>query len=367
MVSINYPFSEEELDEFGDILLWKGDNKHFGYGLSWNYNLKWSSDFIDKYQHRLDIEVICEYIVGEAIGLESIPYEMLTEACWLILSGNEKLLWNSRFIEKHKEKWDWSILCKNEAIKWDKELIHTFLDHLDWKMLCYNTSVQWELDLLQTYKNQLFWNALSSNITLSIDNCNSIIDAFIDKWDWRNLSANENIPMGIELFNMYKDRWDWGMLSGNSNFKMDSIFIDNNIENLDWDFLSWNTSLLWSLDFFLKHESQWNFDSLSLNMKVPWSKELILRYSGRWNWEYLLQNNAIKWDDMLCEKAMEMLDMRTFSNNLKTNFVSLEFILKHEDELTWEVVVSDIMERLSNYDRKNKVIVLLKRIKSNTL
>ena len=104
-----------------------------------------------------------------------------TEEAWKELSGNFN--WSETLLEKYQDKVNWDEISENRNIRWTTPMIQKFQKKINW-------------DKFSDYADE---NMLTEGI----------IEAFKDKWNWRNLSNNGNVPMTFELLEKYADRWDW--------------------------------------------------------------------------------------------------------------------------------------------------------------
>lgn len=69
------------------------------------------------------------------------------------------------------------------------------------------------------------------------------------KWDWKKLSASDEIKWSVELIRQFQEKWHWNILSSNSS--------------LPWQY----KDLLWEF------KTQWDWNALSSNQGLPWSVE----------------------------------------------------------------------------------------------
>jgi hypothetical protein len=60
---------------------------------------------------------------------------------WLVLSGNDSLLWNEALIERYEGKWDWGRLSDNQSLPWSEALIDSYVGKWGWGLLCKNFSL----------------------------------------------------------------------------------------------------------------------------------------------------------------------------------------------------------------------------------
>ena len=109
-----------------------------------------------------------------------------TEEAWKELSSNFN--WSEATLEKYQDKVNWDDISENRNIRWTIPMIQKFHKKINW-------------DKFSDYADE---NTLTEGI----------IEAFKDKWNWRNLSNNGNVPTTDELLEKYADRWDWEQIIG---------------------------------------------------------------------------------------------------------------------------------------------------------
>ena len=104
-----------------------------------------------------------------------------TEEAWKELSGNFN--WSETTLEKYQDKVDWDEVSRNSRIRWTIPMIQKFQKKINWEVFSDNA----EEDLLTE----------------------NYLEAFKEKWNWRNLSNNGSVELTEELLERFADRWDW--------------------------------------------------------------------------------------------------------------------------------------------------------------
>ena len=109
-------------------------------------------------------------------------------------------------IEKWKDKLNWDLVSKNKNIIWSSDMIAEFADMINWNIFSRTISSNiLSTKLLEVYKDRWDWKELSWNNNLKLSF--SLIDKYIDRWDWNGLISIFRYPdlMGQEFYNRYKN------------------------------------------------------------------------------------------------------------------------------------------------------------------
>lgn len=322
--------------------------------ISINHNFPFIKTFIEKYKDYWDW-----YGLSSNINLNPNLIDIFKESwVWGHLSGNVGSFWTKELINKHITYWNWSSLSGNASLPFSTEFIKEFENYWDWDNLSSNDAIPWSLDLIDTFKERWNWNILTNYQESS---CPIIMNKFpwsiegIRKfdnyWDWDVLSANEDIPLTVELIGSFLDKWNWSLLSSlgnNRSFSKKRVF--NWSEELieafkykwDWRNLSRNNDIPWSIsilnkfkefldfeglceqdcttlsfskDFIIENEDKWDWGTLSSQFNVKWDKELIEKYEDRWDWQALSYNSRLPWNIYFIEKYLNRWDWEALSFN----------------------------------------------------
>ena len=106
---------------------------------------------------------------------------MATEEAWKELSGNFN--WSETTLEKYQDKVDWDEISRNSRIRWT-------------------------IPMIQKFQKKINWDVFSDNADEDILT-EKYLDAFKEKWNWRNLSNNSSVEITEELLERFADKWDW--------------------------------------------------------------------------------------------------------------------------------------------------------------
>ncbi|MBK8310433.1 MAG: hypothetical protein IPL04_05500 [Chitinophagaceae bacterium] len=90
----------------------------------------------------------------------------------------------------------WSGLSLNESLPWSSDLIERFIKKWDWEVLSGNNGVAFTANQIAKHKDKIIWKRKHPNFGALSDNTSlrwseELIDAFIENWDWDDLSKNE--------------------------------------------------------------------------------------------------------------------------------------------------------------------------------
>ena len=198
-------------------------------------------------------------------------------------------------IKKYSDKsWDWKWLIENTNIHVETyislKLIEEYYYKLNYYILSENPNLTKEFILKHPSQN---WN-----IEYLINN-NKITDFNI-------LSKFKNITQYI--INKYPDKpWDWEWLIENTNIKLEKYILFNLIEKYlyKWNYYELSKNPNITEEFILKHPSQnWNIKYLINNNKITDFKsfsrfkkinhDIIHKYIDKsWDWEWIGENTCI--------------------------------------------------------------------------
>lgn len=98
----------------------------------------------------------------------------------------------------------WSNLSRD--YHWNESLLEMYKDKVDWDEITSNHDIEWNVSMLEKFKDKINWKILSSTTQNSLL-VPEILERFIDRWDWKELSKNCHIP--IETIRKMADYIDW--------------------------------------------------------------------------------------------------------------------------------------------------------------
>lgn len=109
----------------------------------------------------------------------------------------------------------------SEKFPWNEEQLERYKNNVGWSLVSSNEYVAWSVSLLERFKNQLNWKELSGNDSPHLFKP-EIIRAFVDKWDWSELSKQSGWT--LSLIEEFKDHIDWSELVDNGYLDDEGIF-----------------------------------------------------------------------------------------------------------------------------------------------
>ena len=152
----------------------------------------------------LEIRKPCNVPYPDPENMDNLSFnEAVDVEVYLNISEYESL--NKNDIEKWKDKLNWDLVSKNKNIIWSSDMIAEFADMINWNIFSRTISTNvLSTKLLEIYKDRWDWKELSWNNNLKLSF--SLIDKYIDRWDWNGLISIFRYPdlMGQEFYNRYK-------------------------------------------------------------------------------------------------------------------------------------------------------------------
>ena len=126
-----------------------------------------------------------------------------------------------------KEAWD----NLSETFEWTESLLEKFQDKVDWNKICENEHVHWTIPMISKYQDKINWDILSKNIDPELLT-EKLVEAFLDKWNWHNLSdCNLNyVPTPHKVLMKFADKWDWGVIINNTSIFFNGLFEDKGVD-----------------------------------------------------------------------------------------------------------------------------------------
>lgn len=238
---------------------------------------------------------------------------------WEHISANTHLEWSEDFIDKYFNRFYWTgrfCLSHNSALPWSNKLVDKYKDHWDWKgiwSLSTNVGIPWNNDLISKYSTKWNWNRLSWNEGIKPDL--NMVDSFKDKWNWKGLSLNKSIHNNQNIIQKYPNKLQLNIspVVIDKPKNLTENIIEEYRDKWDWKQLSWDEELPWSLKLIVKYDDRWDFKDrgLSKNEALPWSLELIKKYEERWNYDRLSSNKAV-WEKAFSPFVSHEINERIF-------------------------------------------------------
>lgn len=222
----------------------------------------------------------CSFII-------SIPLSVtLLDACvdlswWFWLECSKNLSLTSDILERYACKWNYSTLHRNPVL--GKLLNQHFLDHI--------TTLQPESLFENT---SCVWYSLGSCLTLDSALNYDIIDRYSDKWDWDNLSRNDQwvTPAFIDR---YVDKITVGMID---NLALDLNFVVKFL--LEGSGCHLMHEVVSDIGYSLSFRTDLTASFIAANPHIKWNWDLFIQY-GNWTWIDILDYPQLPWSaSILC-------------------------------------------------------------------
>lgn len=288
------------LDVFTDKIQWKNNIDEWGVSISANEGLPWTSEFIKKYDSKIQFKE---------------------------LSINRSVKWSEEIIDRYWGKWDLDELGNNEAFPWDLRLFDKYLgkEFLDDFLIQYNQRLLGNFDLVEKYKDKIKWSIVSSNPYLSWFEMN-LLEYWENHIDWCGICQNEKLfKQDPNFYTKHLDIWEsnkekfYPFLSENQYFPWNQKLIQQYSKYWDWEAISRNTGIPWSIeliylfvdhlywggmvDTFITEDKNGNSitpiptkhfqEGIISNPSIPWSIEFLNKFESKLEFESLKDNHAV--------------------------------------------------------------------------
>jgi len=290
---------------------------------------------------------------------------------WRIGSGNLEIRWNSKMINhcQYYLTWElfslnstfrntqlieefaqrltwkafddgnirWSIAC-NMHIHWTEDLIERYIDRIDFSNLSVNSKVDWSEHLFEKYEDRLNWLNISGNngIRWTLPMMEMCIDYLnLKGYDLLNLEFNSGMMSNLEIVEKYYGMFEptWIFMNGRLPWHKENL-LERWADKLDWDGLSQNQNLLRDTLFFEQNMEHWmenngkRFSALSNCVTLPWTYEFIERFQDLWNWNILSYNPALPWSEEFIDQYADKWDWKGIYKNTGIPW-TLDLIFKY--------------------------------------
>ena len=271
---------------------------------------------------------------------------------------------NKYIIHKNLDKpWDWEWIIENTNINLEEcvslELIEKYPYKWNYWNLSGNQNITEEFILKYPNKN---WNIIHLIENNKITDFNTlskfksidqyIIDNYSDKpWDWEWFIIKTSIDVkkyiSLNLIEKYKNKWDYYDLSKNINLVEDFI-IRYFYEN-------------WDIEYLIENNKITDFNSLSRFKNL--TKDILYDYSDKpWDWEWIIENTNIIVEEYisleLIEKYKHKWDYCKISNNPN---ITEEFIMKYPNK-NWNIEYLIENNKITDFNSLSKFRELNKNI-----
>jgi len=195
----------------------------------------------------------------------------------------------------------------NTHIVWSHSLIDRYIEQWNWRVLCENPSVPWSYKLVKRYRDRIDWYSLSKNT--SADWSEELIALALECADDRAaqieiLSRVEGPIWSYDRIREWKDLVNWTLISANRSIPWGPGLIHMYEDKWDWKELSKNPALQFTVDLIRKYKDKWDWssDGLSWNEGVVWTESILDEFSDQVQWDRLSQVRSIARNMKLLER-----------------------------------------------------------------
>lgn len=100
----------------------------------------------------------------------------------------------------------WKELSSNFA--WSEAMLEKYQDKVNWDEISENRNIRWTLPMIQKFQKKINWDRFSEYADENVLT-EPTIEAFKERWNWHELSSNNDSPLTYDLLEKYAERWDW--------------------------------------------------------------------------------------------------------------------------------------------------------------
>jgi hypothetical protein len=230
------------------------------------------------------------------------------------------------------------LLSSNTSLPWSESLIERFIDKWDWRWLSKNISIPWSESLIERFKDKWDWRWLSINTALPWSG--SFVERYADKWHWAWLSSNAGLPWSENFILRYANKWDWVPVYDYCSFRGDYRVTDGYLSTNEA--IPWSESLLerisdWPTIVCFEHEHyDERFGDFLHNPAMPWPEKWLEHLvEHKYCWEYLSKKTTLSWSVSLILRYADMWHWKGLSENTALPW-SEGLISRYADKWGWK-------------------------------
>ena len=131
----------------------------------------------------------------------------------------EKTKFDNSLLDAMLEEEAWKNISRESKLT--ESLLEKYRSKLDWEAVTTNSNIHWTPAMLERFKYNIDWQQMSSWASADLL-CPEIVGRYADRWDWKELSRNTELP--LETIGLFADRLDWGELIERYNSSENPIF-----------------------------------------------------------------------------------------------------------------------------------------------
>lgn len=100
----------------------------------------------------------------------------------------------------------WKELSSN--FSWSETLLEKYQNCIDWNEISSSNNIRWTIPMIAKFSKRIIWKTFSENANEDVLTP-EVVEAFIDKWDWHELSGNRGLKLSYQELEKYADFLDW--------------------------------------------------------------------------------------------------------------------------------------------------------------
>ena len=113
---------------------------------------------------------------------------------------------SNEFMQNIATEEAWKELSSNFA--WSEAMLEKYQDKVNWDEISENRNIRWTLPMIQKFQKKINWDRFSEYADENVLT-EPTIEAFKERWNWHELSSNNDLPLTYDLLEKYAERWDW--------------------------------------------------------------------------------------------------------------------------------------------------------------
>ena len=113
---------------------------------------------------------------------------------------------SNEFMQNIATEEAWKELSSNFA--WSEAMLEKYQDKVNWDEVTENRNIRWTLPMIQKFQKKINWDRFSEYADENVLT-EPTIEAFKERWNWHELSSNNDLPLTYDLLEKYAERWDW--------------------------------------------------------------------------------------------------------------------------------------------------------------
>jgi hypothetical protein len=120
-----------------------------------------------------------------------------------------EILNQNEFLKAVLEEAAWKEISGSKALS--MSTLEEFKNKLDWNEVSANDDILWTLEGLRKFAKYLNWSKFSESCPQGLI-CESVLNEFINFWDWKELSQRSEFFDNWTLLEKFADKVDWSTI-----------------------------------------------------------------------------------------------------------------------------------------------------------